>query len=239
MTDKKFSAVNFFRILGALMLVLNGGSAADASPDGLCALERETECRLEKGLHPQFARQRYAQMHGGCGAEDGHMGPGCMRGGGHGHRGRHGRHGMHGMHGGGPDGDASGGTCPQERNTVLAPEPWQNMRNPLSGTPGQVEQGRLLFQVEAQPNCTACHGAQGDGAGPMGMGLVPPPRNFTCAETMNPISDGQLFWIIRNGSEGTAMPAFGHLPDESVWQIILYLRELGQGTPSTREETNR
>jgi mono/diheme cytochrome c family protein len=41
---------------------------------------------------------------------------------------------------------------------------------------------------------------------------------------MNDIPDGQLFWIIRNGSKGTAMPAFKDLKDEQIWHLILYIR---------------
>lgn len=54
----------------------------------------------------------------------------------------------------------------------------------------------------------------------------PPPRNFACKETVNGIPDGQLFWIIRNGSPGTAMPSFEELTDEQIWQLVLFLREL-------------
>ena len=56
----------------------------------------------------------------------------------------------------------------------------------------------------------------------------PPPRNFACAQTVNGIPDGQLFWIIQNGSPGTSMPSFKVLRDEQVWQVVLYLRELAR-----------
>ena len=89
-----------------------------------------------------------------------------------------------------------------------------------------IESGRLLFQLDAQPTCTMCHGRNGDGTGMMGGSMVPPPRNFTCGETMNAIPDGQIFWIIKNGSPGTGMPAFSGLKDEQVWQLVHYLRSL-------------
>ena len=64
--------------------------------------------------------------------------------------------------------------------------------------------------------------------GLMGTGLVPPPRNFTCSEMMKGIADGQLYWIIKNGSPGTGMPAFGSLPDDQVWQLVRYIRSLSK-----------
>jgi mono/diheme cytochrome c family protein len=45
---------------------------------------------------------------------------------------------------------------------------------------------------------------------------------------MKDISDGQLFWIIKNGSLGTGMMPFSGLPDEQVWQLIHYVRSLAK-----------
>jgi len=56
----------------------------------------------------------------------------------------------------------------------------------------------------------------------------PRPRNFACAQTVNGIPDGQLFWIIRFGSPGTAMPPHPHFSDGQVWQLALYLRTLAR-----------
>jgi len=41
---------------------------------------------------------------------------------------------------------------------------------------------------------------------------------------MDPLPDGQLFWIIKKGSPGTSMPAFKNLEEEQIWQLIHYLR---------------
>jgi len=126
-------------------------------------------------------------------------------------------------------GMAGKGNCPQSRMTAQAPEGIYQLNNPLEPTQKNLDAGESLFRVEAQPTaCKICHGVEGNGFGMMAQGLNPPPRNFTCAETMEEISDGQLFWIIRNGSQGTGMPAFLELKDEQVWQIILYLRSLAK-----------
>jgi len=147
---------------------------------------------------------------------------GCSGGKGRGHRGGMGR-GMH--HGGGQSGPAQ---CPQPRATVKAPEEFYNLKNPVESTSGNIEKGRLLFQLDAQPTCVMCHGNQGDGTGGFGANLNPPPRNFTCTETMQGISDGQLFWIIRNGSPDTGMPPFQDLQDEQIWHLINFIRSLAR-----------
>ena len=101
-------------------------------------------------------------------------------------------------------------------------------KNKLEQNSENIEQGRLLYQQNAEPSCVLCHGRAGDGLGQMGSALIPPPRNFTCVETMDSVSDGQLFWIIRNGSSGTAMPAFKNLDEDQIWQLIHYIRHFSK-----------
>jgi len=160
------------------------------------------------------------QIRGKRGNGSRHTGMHGMR---HGRRGgmRHGR-----MHGGySMDGLAS--ECPQPRKTMKVPEPLYSQTNPLKNTPDNIEMGRHLFQLEVQPSCTMCHGS-GDGRGIMAGTLNPPPRNFSCKETMQDIPDGQLFGIITNGSEGSGMPAFLDLNDDQIWKLILYIRTLAK-----------
>ncbi len=121
-----------------------------------------------------------------------------------------------------------GGLCVQPRKTAKAPDDFLSKTNPLSSS-AAVKAGKELFLKTAQPvACVMCHGEQGDGKGLMGAALVPPPRNFTCGAMMKDIPDGQLFWVIKNGSPGTGMMAFGGLPDEQVWQLIHYIRSLAK-----------
>lgn len=101
-------------------------------------------------------------------------------------------------------GQAPLGVCPQPRKTAKAPEEFLQKSNPMPATADAVNAGKALFLQSAQPvACAMCHGAKGDGQGFMGAALIPPPRNFTCGTMMKDIPDGQLFWIIKNGSPGT------------------------------------
>ena len=126
-------------------------------------------------------------------------------------------------------GEGPSGVCPQPRKTARAPGKFRKMKNPLPSTPADIEAGETLYQQTALPlACVNCHGAKGDGQGPMGAALNPPPRNFTCGETMNDLSDGQLFWIIKKGSPGTGMMAFSGMPDNQIWQLISYIRSLAK-----------
>jgi mono/diheme cytochrome c family protein len=125
-------------------------------------------------------------------------------------------------------GDPPAAQCPQPRFTGKAPEPDYGRVNPLDADRAAVAVGRGLYEKGAAPSCQLCHGVKGDGMGPLSAQFDPRPRNFACKQTVNGIPDGQLFWIVRNGSPGTSMPAFRDLRDEQIWQIILYLRALAK-----------
>lgn len=122
-----------------------------------------------------------------------------------------------------------GGACVQPRKTAKAPDEFLAKTNPLPASAGSIAAGKTLFLKTAQPVvCAMCHGEKGDGKGLMAAALVPPPRNFTCGPMMQHIPDGQMFWIIKNGSPGTGMMAFPGLPDEQVWQLVHYIRSLAK-----------
>jgi mono/diheme cytochrome c family protein len=122
-----------------------------------------------------------------------------------------------------------GDACIQPRKTAKAPDEFLSKTNALPVSEGARQAGKTLFLKTAQPvACAMCHGDQGNGQGFMGAALVPPPRNFTCSAMMKNIPDGQLFWIIKNGSPGTGMMSFAGLPDEQVWQLIHYIRSLAK-----------
>ena len=118
------------------------------------------------------------------------------------------------------------GICPQNRKTKTAPGGYLKKINPLLPTKENIQKGRNLFVKDTKPTaCKLCHGMRGNGNGSLAKGMEPPPRNFTCGKTMKGLLDGQLFWVIRNGSKGTAMPAHKFsLSTEQIWQLILYIR---------------
>ena len=119
--------------------------------------------------------------------------------------------------------------CPQNRTTPDAPAKFAELKNPLEATEKRIKKGEVLFIDTAQPmQCLHCHGARGDGTGELGLQADPPARNFTCTETMKSISDGQMFWAIKNGIEGTAMPAYPDLADWQIWVLIHYVRQFGE-----------
>ena len=119
--------------------------------------------------------------------------------------------------------------CPQARNTPTAPEEFLRMNNPLEASRANLFAGQTLFHFDAEPGpCRVCHGISGNGLGILFRQLSPGSRNFSCDVTMDKLPDGQLFWVIKNGSPGTAMPAFKNLDDDQIWQLVLYIRHFSE-----------
>lgn len=107
------------------------------------------------------------------------------------------------------------------------------LKNPLPFSPGIVEQGRKIY--EGKGTCINCHGATGRGDGPGAATLNPPPRVFRSHGFWRHRSEGEIFWVIKYGSAGTAMIPFGGLlSDEEIWTVMQYERSFAGGPPGGR-----
>ena len=77
-------------------------------------------------------------------------------------------------------------------------------------------------------HCAECHANDGSGDTEMAKGLYPRPPDMRLPATQN-LSDGELYYIIRNGVPLTGMPAWGdpHFDqDDDSWQLVLFIRHL-------------
>jgi mono/diheme cytochrome c family protein len=73
--------------------------------------------------------------------------------------------------------------------------------------------GRSIFVV----SCASCHGLEGDGSGLEGA------ADFTDLAFMRGEKPAMLFEAIRDGVEGTAMPAWGGaLSETEIWDVLYY-----------------
>ena len=102
------------------------------------------------------------------------------------------------------------------------------MQNPLPDSPDVLEKGKGLYHGKG--TCFNCHGKNGAGDGVAAMGLDPAPRNFRHHGFWRHRAEGEIFWVIKNGSPGTGMVGFGAvLTDEEIWSIIQYERSFAGG----------
>jgi mono/diheme cytochrome c family protein len=94
------------------------------------------------------------------------------------------------------------------------PESYRRKVNPYAGQPDAVAAGRRLYAE----HCAQCHRPDA-----LGAGKRPSLRSHLVQRS----TDGELFWVLRNGILAHGMPSWSMVPEPSRWQIIAYLKSLG------------
>ncbi len=96
----------------------------------------------------------------------------------------------------------------------------QEIENPFPATPERVEAGKEIYFGKGL--CVTCHSNNGKGVRIPGHS----PRDFTDTKWQEIRTDGELMWILRNGSPGTGMPVrVGKvITEEEGWNVIHYIR---------------
>lgn len=103
-------------------------------------------------------------------------------------------------------------------------------KNPLPASAEELETGREIYRAR----CANCHGVPGVGATPVGRGLYPRAPDLSSPATQN-LTDGEIYYIIKNGVQLTGMPAWGrpHDRNDDIWQLVAFIRSL---RPLTKTE---
>jgi uncharacterized membrane protein/mono/diheme cytochrome c family protein len=118
---------------------------------------------------------------------------------------------------------------------VLAiPVKARKLVNPLPPAPVLIARGRDHWA----DHCATCHANNGSGDTELGRNLYPRAPDMRGARSQS-LSDGALYYIIRNGVPWTGMPAWGNPDlgdlDSETWELVLFIRHLPKLTSA--EET--
>jgi len=115
-----------------------------------------------------------------------------------------------------------------DHKTPDAPADYMAMENPIDADDADA---KFLKKVKRKykSKCKKCHGTDGDGKGSAAEDMILKPTAFNTPGYFEKRKDGQLFWIIKNGSKDTEMKAFGpgsdvNLSDEEMWKLITYMQ---------------
>jgi len=103
-------------------------------------------------------------------------------------------------------------------------EELQDMDNPYPPTPERIEAGLEIYFGKGQ--CVTCHNVDGKGVERPGHS----PRDFTDLKWQETRTDGELMWVLRNGSPGTEMPVrVGKvISEQEGWAVIHFIRTFKQ-----------
>lgn len=107
-------------------------------------------------------------------------------------------------------------------------------RNPVPPSEEVLTEARRHFA----DHCASCHANDGSGDTPIGKNLYPKSPDMRVSPTQD-LSDGELFYIIRNGIRLSGMPAWGDVPaaeDTESWGLVHFLRHLPKLSAAELEE---
>ena len=118
------------------------------------------------------------------------------------------------------------GSGMMNRHHAEVPEPFAGLRNPIPADDESLTRGGEIYQTQ----CATCHGDYGNGDGPGGENLDPPPAPI--AHTSQMMGDAYLFWRITEGGipfETGMLPYRDILDEQERWDVINYIRALSSG----------
>lgn len=121
---------------------------------------------------------------------------------------------------------AAASVMAQDHVTPTAPAEYLAMENPFDVDDEDVlKAAKRIYKRK----CKKCHGASGDGQGSAADEIEIKPTDFTTAGYFEEKKDGQLYWVLEKGSEGTEMEGFGpgtdvNLSEEEMWKLVTYMR---------------
>ena len=95
--------------------------------------------------------------------------------------------------------------------------------NPVKPTPESLAKGKRMYGID----CAMCHGKDGDCNSDMASDDKTLP-NFTNADAMKNRTDGELFYITRNGKDPDMPPEDNRAKDEDVWNMVNYIRSFAK-----------
>ena len=96
-------------------------------------------------------------------------------------------------------------------------------QNPVKPSPESTARAKRWWAMD----CEMCHGKAGDGKGDTAKEMKLQMMDFTNPETLKDRTDGELFYIIKNGHND--MPAEGpRVKAEEAWDLVNYVRSFAK-----------
>ncbi len=116
-------------------------------------------------------------------------------------------------------------TQPQPKVTTYSAIPVQDAKaeNPVKPTPESIARAQKWWKLD----CSMCHGKDGNGKGETAVDMKLQIADFTNPTTLKDRTDGEIFYIIKNGHQD--MPPEGpRIKTEENWDLVNYVRSLSK-----------
>ena len=111
----------------------------------------------------------------------------------------------------------------QEAPSNAAPSPAAPAVNPVKPTPESQAHAKKIWGYD----CAMCHGANGNGKGDLAGEMKPPLKDYTDPAALKDISDGELFYVIKNG-KGQMPPEGDRAKPDDLWNMVVLVRSFAK-----------
>jgi mono/diheme cytochrome c family protein len=102
-------------------------------------------------------------------------------------------------------------------------------QNPAKPTAESLARAKKWWAMD----CEMCHGKTGDGKGETAKDMKLQMLDFTNPDTLRDRTDGEIFYIIKNGHND--MPAEGpRVKSEEAWDLVNYVRSFAKRNADTK-----
>ena len=93
------------------------------------------------------------------------------------------------------------------------------MLNPIKPNPVLMAHAKKMYGYD----CAMCHAANGNGKGDVGAGMTPPLKDWTDPAALKDMTDGQIYYIIKNG-RGQMTGEAGRVSNDELWTMVVLVR---------------
>jgi len=112
---------------------------------------------------------------------------------------------------------------PQKAATAAIPVEAAKQPNPVKSSPESLTRAKKWWTID----CAMCHATNGNGKTDMATDMKFKLADFTDPGSLKDRTDGELFYIIKNGYQ--QMPAEGpRIKPEENWDLVNYVRSLAK-----------
>jgi len=97
------------------------------------------------------------------------------------------------------------------------------MVNPVKPTPESQAHAKKMYGYD----CAMCHGANGNGKGELVADMKLTVKDYTDPAALKDLSDGELFYIIKNGKGQMSGEGDRAKPDD-LWNMVILVRSFAK-----------
>ena len=124
----------------------------------------------------------------------------------------------------------------RKMRSMAIPAGAKSAKNPVAPSDEVLSEARAHWA----DHCAGCHANNGSGEIDMAKNMYPPPPDMRLAATQT-LSDGELFYLIKNGVRLTGMPGWGKTDteDQDSWKLVHFIRHLPKLTFEEEQQMSK